>query len=373
MFVRRAVDAALGAVGKGSSATVRVATYNVLSPNLGAPGYFIHCDPEALVPETRLQGVLAQLQPEVDAGAVIGLQEVALKWVGPLQVWLAERNYRFVQTNYGSDFSGYMGVGIAYPMGKYKLLDLDICRMRDTKRWPKEPEKEPGIGGRVLQVVTPVAKVVWSPVSLARRLLLGPPKREPTDPWTFSSRRYNQALSARLQCVASGASFWVSTYHMPCAFFLPPAMVIHVALAVQNIAALAEKHGEPFVLCGDFNIKPGDATYELITSGCSLPEGHPELPEPREWDSWLPTVPKPMKSAYFEVNGSEPDFTNFAQTKKDEQPFIACLDYIFISEECTSMAVRQLPARSEVDGPFPTLKEPSDHMLIAATITIPHV
>ena len=68
--------------------------------------------------------------------------------------------------------------------------------------------------------------------------------------------------------------------------------------------------------------------------------------------------------------GSEPNFTNYAQAK-DQEPFIDCLDYIFISQECRALGVKKLPHRSEVQGPLPTLDEPSDHILIASTISIP--
>lgn len=69
-----------------AAATVRVATYNILSPNLCSPGYFRQCDPEALEPEGRLEAVMDQLEGEVKHSSVIGLQEVSLDWVGPLQV-----------------------------------------------------------------------------------------------------------------------------------------------------------------------------------------------------------------------------------------------------------------------------------------------
>lgn len=68
----------------------------------------------------------------------------------------------------------------------------------------------------------------------------------------------------------------------------------------QHSARLASRNGEPYVLCGDFNIKPGDSTYGLITTG-SIQEGHPDIPGEREWDPWTPSVKAPMKSAYAEV------------------------------------------------------------------------
>ena len=77
---------------------------------------------------------------------------------------------------------------------------------------------------------------------------------------------------------------------------------------------------------------------------------------------------KPLKSAYMVKNGREPSFTNYAQTKMDPQPFIDCLDYIFMSDEWIVNSVKDLPTQEEVKGPMPTLIEPSDHLMISADL-----
>lgn len=41
-------------------------------------------------------------------------------------------------------------------------------------------------------------------------------------------------IFTRFTDLRSKAQFAVATYHMPCMFYLPPAMVIHAALAVQR-------------------------------------------------------------------------------------------------------------------------------------------
>ena len=42
-------------------------------------------------------------------------------------------------------------------------------------------------------------------------------------------------------------------------------MVIHSVLAAERAKRVAA--GRPYVLCGDFNVKPYDASYKLLTSG----------------------------------------------------------------------------------------------------------
>jgi endonuclease/exonuclease/phosphatase family metal-dependent hydrolase len=68
----------------------------------------------------------------------------------------------------------------------------------------------------------------------------------------------------------SSASFGVATYHMPCAFDKPLVMLAHGGLAARHAAALAD--GAPFVLAGDFNMKPWDPAYRLVTEGRLSPE-----------------------------------------------------------------------------------------------------
>ena len=77
-----------------------------------------------------------------------------------------------------------------------------------------------------------------------------------------------------------------------------------------------------------------------------------------------------MRSAYKVALGTEPDLTNHARIKDDE-PFVDTLDYIFVSPTVTVKEVAQLPHRDDVKGPFPSKTEPSDHILLQATLTVP--
>jgi endonuclease/exonuclease/phosphatase family metal-dependent hydrolase len=148
-------------------------------------------------------------------------------------------------------------------------------------------------------------------------------------------------------------------------------MTIHSALAAQHSIALAKAAGDiPNILAGDFNIKPSDYMYDLLTTGV-LDTSHPAVPKARSWDSWLPTLAYAMRSAYAEVHHREPEFTNFAWPRNQAQPFIGTLDYIFVSPTCRVASVDALPALDGFDGPMPTVDEPSDHLMLAADIGIP--
>lgn len=175
-------------------------------------------------------------------------------------------------------------------------------------------------------------------------------------------------VATRLRCRANGAALTVATYHMPCAFWSPPAMVINTALMSAAFHRLVPP-GEAGIMAGDFNIKPGDAAYRLLTTG-GLPRGDAAYPHPRPHDPWRPDVPAPLASAYVRVRGREPGWTNFARIG-DAPAFVETLDYVLVTPGVDVVDVLPTPKREAVGGPLPTAAEPSDHILIGATVRLP--
>ena len=176
-------------------------------------------------------------------------------------------------------------------------------------------------------------------------------------------------------------------------------MVIHAALCAQRTQLLAR--GAPCVLLGDFNFQPSDAAYRLITEG-SLDESDAHYPVAPAWEPWRPVLEMPMHSAYAKLGG-EPVYTNHTVSGMNPAPFTGTLDYIFFSEghwepvsclptppstelieKCkapqpsskdeseTATPVGELAEALRAAGqPFcPNRLEPSDHLLIAATLRL---
>ena len=338
-----------------STREARVVTYNVLSSSLCEPTYFTHCAPEDLDPPNRLRKLLVKLEPEIAKGAVIGLQEVSQKWAGELHTFFAARGYHMVCSLYGKPFNGYMGIALAVPLEIYDISKVDISRCSDTKKIPREPEK----GGGFLRKY-----FVNFPVDMYRKLS---GSRPPQSDWQLARGRFNTIMYATLKCKSTGVEFGVANYHMPCMFRNPKVMTIHSQLAAMY--AQRQAGDLPAVLMGDFNLKPGDGGYDLITNG-ELDAAHEAAPVAPEGEEWLTALTYPMRSAYKVKNGAEPDFTNHARIK-DDPPFIDTLDYIFISPTMEVAEVLPLPHRDEVKGPFPAPDEPSDHILLAATLRVP--
>jgi endonuclease/exonuclease/phosphatase family metal-dependent hydrolase len=133
----------------------------------------------------------------------------------------------------------------------------------------------------------------------------------------------------------------------------------------------------PHVVVGDFNVTPSTPSYALLTTG-QVEADHPELPPPRaphDRTRWqFDALPAgPMRSAYAVAGGgSEPDFTNNAWIK-DGPAFRETLDYILLSKEWSVKAVEPLPPLSSLDAEdfYPNASEPSDHLLLAADLTLP--
>lgn len=387
------------------SARIRVASYNVLSPDLCSPEVFPHCRAEDLERSTRYSRVINHLKEEVARGSICCLQEISLSWAGPLQAFFAQNNYQLITTNYGDDRSGYMGVAMAIPMHAFDILSVDMTRLADERSdWPEAPP--PYRPSLLKRYYWSAAKSIQKAVKRSIGYDIGDPKPG-WNPWRDSQRRQNRMIFSRLQCRDTGRTFCLSTYHMPCAFLNPAVMVlqlasssiftpaflgmlvgavltvpfilpfssfetqvIHSALWAQRTSRLAVN--DPYILAGDLNIKPSDSMYRLLTTG-ELEQGNPDLPpDLGTYSSWRPDLQEPLQSAYASFKGEEPEFTNYAQFRDQAEPFYACIDYVFVSKGGKVVGVKDLPRFAEVKdtGPFPNPHEPSDHVLIAADVEL---
>jgi len=368
------------------SLTVRVVSYNVLSSHLANPGHFTACSPENLEFAKRLPRVLSQLEAQIkdcakkEKPVIFCLQEVSHSFSGPLHTFFANHKYHMITGLYGKPFNNYMGVALAYPVDKFETLSAEQVRLSDyrTEGWPKQPQVENitgGLGG-ALEVVKEhtrrfiqgrLRKSIKAATRPVRGLLrLPPPPKDPIDHWDMSKNRQNILITVCLKERGSdeGKTFSLSNYHMPCAFFAPPVMNIHCDLAAKRCQDVAGNF--PHLLVGDFNLMPDSPHYRLLTTG-DFDRRDPTYPKPKFGMQWQPTA-LPMRSAYAVSSHGEPDFTNYAKIR-DDDPFIGCLDYIFMSDDWTVDSVKKIPKRDEVDGPLPTEEEPSDHVLIYADLS----
>ena len=203
----------------------------------------------------------------------------------------------------------------------------------------------------------------------------GSGQAEEAPAWYEAARRKeNTMVAVHLRSTSCpSVAFWCGTYHMPCAFETPKLMAMHASLATQHLQRLAAATSAPCVLGGDFNLKPYDAAYALLTTARMDPALEDVYPAVPEGDHWSPALRCAMRSAYQVAHGSEPDFTNFAQAARDSAPFIGCLDYVFCSPHLRVLGAPVLPHREDYmsAGPLPTASEPSDHLLLSVELELP--
>ena len=257
---------------------VRLATYNVLCSELGDPKYFTNCKPSDLDADTRFSRILSQLRTELQRGAVVCLQEVSRSWASRLHAFFAQNGYHFIVDTYSEQKSGYMGVGIAIPTSQYDIVLCDMRRVADTgplssavgnddltvEEMGPQPtvdtsadEAGAGFMARTAQWfgITGITGITGDnnlaarecpssfndgdkrsrqgnkcgPENIGRAATQSVLLRDTLSrgsPWELAMRRNNVLIFVRLCCVRSGVTFSVATYHMPCMYWAPRAMLI---------------------------------------------------------------------------------------------------------------------------------------------------
>lgn len=349
--VRGETSAGEGLQDNMTKRNLRVVTYNLLSSSLASPGYFTHCKASDLDAENRLSKIKVKLKTEMDSGAIICLQEVSLSWAGTLAAFFQKQGYTFQQSQYGNYFSNFMGVGIGFPSARYTLENCEMMQLSGSVKWKKKYREQRSLNP--LRWIASIPRVALSAVGFV------PSSRKNQDWLETVKFKPNRIVMLELKCLHSKRNFNVGTYHMPCMPGQNKIMLTHAVLAAQFMEDRAGTM--PYLLAGDWNILPGSEPYTHLTEGKSdvtldLPEG----------EKWTPELKKPLKSAYRDFLGSEPEFTNNAQVR-DQPPFVGTLDYIFTSKEWNTLDILALPEKSSIKGPFPDKNQPSDHLMLRAT------
>lgn len=258
-----------------------------------------------------------------------------------------------------------MGVGIAYPFKRYQLLSTDISRISETRRQYSPSH----IDFNLTQWLKELSRTYFplSHHNLSPSLNLTFPL-DTFNIWYEVNRRPNLMMTLELSPVSSSdhksTSFYIGTYHMPCVFHNPSVMAIHSCLAAQHLQRLSSRR--PYIFAGDFNIKPTDACYHLLTTGNIVQSTNYEKPlDSHDWCLQL----NPMRSCYFDALGREPPYTNNTKTKNSHK-FCDTLDYIFISNDWNVKNVIPIPQLPPDECYYPSADEPSDHIMIGTELEL---
>jgi mRNA deadenylase 3'-5' endonuclease subunit Ccr4 len=309
------------------------------------PDYYFKSKPEFLRTDYRWNLIQSELEQEINQhkNTVICLQELSLAMLPKLELFFRRLNYTFFHNLYGSRHNDYMGVGMAIPT-TMQFTAINIIKVGDYLRSVSKPyEKNSNL-------------FTWY------RYIMSKFVQPPSDPWVTAMTRSNTLIC--LQVMIDGKSLWIGTYHMPCLFKEPNVMAIHGSIVKDLMFQMVA--GQDFILAGDFNTKPEDVCYQVLTE-----KNHPSsnLPASATYKiTYQPNREQILKSAYREKNGMEPVYTNFADTTSSSR-FCATLDYIFYNGHLIVDKVLDLPDQPTSES-YPDETHPSDHLMIAATFRL---
>lgn len=332
-----------------SGTGVTVVTYNLLSPELCTSKAYPKAPPECLDLEYRKRKIFESLLEDIKNGAILCLQEVSRNsMASELKVWLDNHGYNMIDAYYGSPWTGYMGEAIAYPRDKYTLDEMDVKNVAETMKRPYvRPSKWQTLSNLIVSWLFWMALMISTPFKLSSKVQ-DYKKKYYHDDYTEAIRRYNCVVMVRLVHKKSSEIFWVANYHMPCEYRNPGVMFLHAEHVMKYVQAKA--NCAPLIFAGDWNSQPDSLVYRLITRGSSI------------------SHIAPMKSAYREYFGKEPESTACSFTSYGDGLFRGTLDYIFVSSAWKVSEVSKIP-----DGTLicPNQDEPSDHVKISTVLYIP--
>jgi endonuclease/exonuclease/phosphatase family metal-dependent hydrolase len=306
------------------------------------PRYYSKCQPEFLKTDHRWKLIQAQLKQEIveHKNTILCLQELSLSMLPDLELFFRQLNYSLFHHLYGPRSLDYMGVGIAIPVSM-QLNSISYINIGDyIHSISKRRENKSDVHQSALSELIQLALC----------------------PWEIAMNTTNTLIC--LQVVVDCKSLCIGTYHMPCLYQEPDVMMIHSSIVKDLIFKLAV--GQDLILAGDFNAKPSDKYYQVLIEKNSI-DVH--FPKSNNFDiSYEPNVKQVLKSAYQEKNGSEPIYTNFADTFHSGK-FCATLDYILFAGQLIVEDVLELPDQPTGES-YPDETHPSDHLMIAATFRL---
>jgi len=369
---------------------VRVLSFNVLTPHFAGADTFVRNSASDLSSRRRLDNLLTQLSDQMEnyPTCVICLQEVCQNWANRLIRWFENLNYHFVYRLYGSAKSGHMGVGIAYARDHLRLLGCNISRVTDSVQSFIERADNGTSAGTATTKTSSVSLSSWL-FSCAQNAWFGAGyngKCNRSETTVKRQKDWLHHVCSKYQCAivlefetrtVNRRKFNVATCHMPCDWRNSEIMMLHALLLTRCVQTSVLNSHTPLIFAGDFNTRPGEMAYKALTQPL---QDLPKHTEDDRLDLLFQSVVEdlsfdfePFESAYVQVQKSEPEYTtNCYSTWKNGSGDVFCdtIDYVLL-RNCHATEVLDLyHKRKSHLLPSAHLAEPSDHLMIGATVEV---
>ena len=341
---------------------IRVITFNLLSPEITSSHFFPTVRKINLDFTKRTERTKKLMQSWIKVNFIICTQEMSARWKDVLEPFFVENEYGFIYDIYSS---GKMGVGIAYPLKHYDLIDVNKFTCS--------------------QIIEPIYNsfkqlLIKSSDTQSEKILTE---------FESASESKNTLLSLLLKAKHFGKSInknlIVSTYHMPCRYNLKYFMCAHIhaiKVHLQDLLLIWNTQYEntlSVIVTGDFNITAKSSEYNYFV-GIDI-ETDSEL-----LDNTAETFIKDLTNLYLAINknlfggiklksthktlhNKEPLYTNICI--QGEKHFVECLDYILINDQIDIRSCTVgLSVEDPINTPYPNKLCPSDHLPLSASLRI---
>lgn len=265
---------------------MRFVSYNLLSLALRSSRSFPQCNPQDLQPAWCLESIqlfLKSILQDEQAHTVFGLQEVGLKWVRPLREFFKMHGYDFIHSCYGSKFTGYMGVAIAFPsqhaasFSKHHTIISAVDMVCVPQKFGHEGFSKWKAEQKRINSSWYRQSLKFLKDSLPFQPLLKRGRGQEIKPLpTMITYRFNRAIFATITTAHDAPidePFAFGTYHMPCKFQYPTVMAVHLRLFFKALQSYCVEHDlTQFVVAMDANCEPGSLPYRSVVNVQTLSE-----------------------------------------------------------------------------------------------------
>ena len=365
----------------------QVFSFNVLAGRLAKCSWFSKCNPGALQFSHRIILLINIILHQMCKESIICLQEVCPRILERLLELSHKKDY-----DVAYEPNGWMCTCVLYPKSKYDFVDVSFRKISDwiprhdlTDGSEYESFKPQHCVNDPQESDPPQKKRKWSyflsswnafeePIieaPVAPMLTREDIQKEMREIWDESRKRNNTMTVCRLLCKNSGQTFSVGSFHAPCAWRTPPMQFVFSVALLRSIEDYYKEKrlsttDHPFILGADMNFQRGTMMYKRLC----VPTFHYDAAD----EASLLTHPKGFvnikeKLVFKDAHASDDDSEHITIYAGDKNGFKGGIDFIYYLSGGHRMKVvsSRINSKPIDEGPYPNLKQPSDHFSLQCT------